>query len=115
MMNLVTITGYQKSENYYKLIWYMQSTENDPLFITAVAQRRKDQVIQKWSMEINVNRKLIPQKEFKTIFCNERYLDVVKVRKCRHALAPLRAGYHALEIERNRKKTLDLSVYKTVI
>ena len=53
-------------------------------------------------MDVNDNRKLLLYREFKHSFCYEQYLDVLKVRKFRHALAQIRSGHHELEIETGR-------------
>ena len=61
-------------------------------------ERLKDQFAQDWIVDVNDNRKLILYREFKHSFCYEQYLDVLKVRKFRHALAQIRSGHHELEI-----------------
>ena len=60
-------------------------------------QSHKDQYIQNWSPDININRNLILNKYFKW-----KYLDIISVRKCRHVLVQIRTSHHPLKIEKER-------------
>ena len=42
--------------------------------------------------------------EFKTEFTHEPYLNVVKIRKYRRALASFRISSHILQVEKGRRK-----------
>ena len=86
----------------FNYVWEMQDIQNESSFISAFVQRLIDQYIQNWFSEININRKLILYKDFKLNFTHEYYLDIISVRKFRHALAQIRTGHHPLEIERGR-------------
>ena len=83
-------------------VWEAQTITNETGFITEFVKRLKDQCIQNWYTDVNTNRKLILYKDFKMNFCHEYYLDVLKIRKFRHALAQIRTGHHPLEIESGR-------------
>ena len=82
--------------------WEVQDIQNEAVFIATFVQRLKDQYIQNWFSDINTNRKLVLYKDFKMNFSHEYYLDVISVRKFRHALAQIRTGHHPLEIETGR-------------
>ena len=80
----------------------MQDIQNESSFISVFVQRLKDQYIQNWFSDMNINRKLILYKDFKLNFTHEYYLDVINVRNIRHTLAQIRTGHHPLEIEKGR-------------
>ena len=86
----------------YGYMWDMQDIQNERTFMLAFVQRLKDHFLQSWASYVTRNRKLILYKNFKLEFSHEHYLDILNVRKFRHALAQLRTGHHALEIEKGR-------------
>ena len=51
---------------------------------------------------MSLNRKLVLYKDFKLNCSHESYLDIIKIRTYRHALAQIRTGHHSLEIEKGR-------------
>ena len=65
-----------------------------------------------WSSDVTRNRKLILYKNFKLEFSHEQYLDILNVRKFRHALAQLRTGNHALEMGRYNNTPRDQRLCK---
>ena len=100
--NWVTEIKTLLQRNGFGYIWDTQTVSNECKFISSFVQRLKDQFAQDWIVDVNDNRKLILYREFKHSFCYEQYLDVLKVRKFRHALAQIRSGHHELEIETGR-------------
>ena len=102
----VTEIKYLLQTNESGYIWDLQVVEHETTFISAFVQRLKDQFLQKWSADINNNRKLVLYKDFKHSFCFERYLDIITMRRFRHSLAQIRTGHHDLEIERGRYRNI---------
>ena len=51
---------------------------------------------------MSLNQKLVLYKDFKLNFSHESYLDIIKIRNYKHALAQIRTGHHSLEIEKGR-------------
>ena len=86
----------------YGYSWEMQDIPNESTFILAFVQRLKDQYVQNWFTDVSLNRKLVLYKDFKLNCSHESYLDIIKIRTYRHALAQIRTGHHSLEIEKGR-------------
>ena len=100
--NWVTDIKYLLTRNGFGYVWYNQKVNNDKLFIKVLIQRLKDQFVQVWSSNISNSSKLLLYRNFKNTFEHEVYLDVLKIRKFRSAMAKLRTSNHDLNIERGR-------------
>ena len=90
--------------NGFGYLWELQEVNNEKRFLYALQQTIKDQFLQTWYTEVFSNSKLNWYSEFKTEFTHEPYLNVVKVRKYRRALASFRISSHRLQVEKGRHK-----------
>lgn len=93
--------------NGFGYIWEQQYVPNENAFLKSFTQRLRDQFLQRWREEIVSSRKLILYKGFKENFGFEKYLDVLKVNKFRHAFSTFRLSCHNLEIESGRHRGID--------
>ena len=86
--------------NGFGYLWELQEVINEKRFLHALQQTIKDQFLQTWYTEVFLNSKLNWYSEFKTEFTHEPYLNVVKIRKYRRALASFRISNHRLQVEK---------------
>ena len=95
------------NENGFGFIWEQQKISNEKVFLREFEQILRDQFIQKWWETIEQSHKLVLYKGYKTSFDFEKYLDVLKISKFRHAFSTFRLSCHNLEIEIGRHKAID--------
>lgn len=100
--NWVTNVRNILCQNGYNYVWLEQNVNNEKLFISRIIQTLKDQYLQEWRSAVIDSPKLTYYSLFKDNLCHENYLDIVKIRKFRNAMACFRCSSHDLEIERGR-------------
>lgn len=81
----------------YNMLKYM-----DELGHSNIVQRLKDQYMQDWTRLISESHKLSLFRNLNTDYRHAPYLNNVKIRKFRSALAKLRCSAHNLEVESGR-------------
>ena len=92
--------------NGFAYVWFNQSVANESLFLSLFTQRLKDCYLQHWYSNMETCSKLHIYRFIKTTYDQERYLDVLNLRKFRHSYAQFRTGVHDLEIERGRYRNV---------
>lgn len=86
--------------NGFGYIWIAQHVKQEKTFLFKFVSSLKYQLVQEWFGTIRDSSKLSSYFHFKSEFKHEAYLNYVKIRKFRYALATLRSSSHNLEIER---------------
>jgi len=87
-------------ENNCEYSWLAQSVENDTSFIQMLKEYIRRRHLEAWQTSLNTSSKLSLYWTIKTAYGHEHYLNILNVRKYRHANAQLRSGFHELEIEK---------------
>jgi len=85
-----------------KYVWVAQNVENDNSFIKKFTEYIRRRHLEAWQTSLNSSSKLSLYRSIKTAYGHEHYLNILNVRKYRHAYAQRRSGFHELEIEKGR-------------
>ena len=88
--------------NGFGYLWEQQEVPREKVFLSLFKQRLIDQYFQCWFSDINLSSKLCSYSSFKFSYSHESYLDAVKVRKFRRAIASLRTSSRKLEVSGKR-------------
>ncbi|MCG7891851.1 MAG: reverse transcriptase family protein [Candidatus Thiodiazotropha endolucinida] len=86
-------------------VWENQSTFNTSALLFSVKNKLKERFELFWETHMKSSEKLVKLRTYKLIKANfgqEKYLNVIKDRKHRKALAAFRISAHKLKIERGR-------------
>ena len=82
-------------------IWNNQLCNNTKWIVAKVKSTLRDQYIQKWHANIDSSSKGVTYKNFKTIFCVEKYLLLLQPRQWK-PIIKLRTSNHYLPVETGR-------------
>jgi len=89
-------------ENNCEYVWVAQKVENDNSFIRKFTEYIRRRHLETWHISLNSVSKLSLYRSIKTAYGHEHYLNILNVRKYRHAYAQLRSVFYELEIEKGR-------------
>ena len=81
------------------------------LCVNEFKQRIKDCAYQKWNDTVNRNRKLTVFINIKHNIEQEKYLDVLREKKCISALAKFRCSNHVFAIETGRHRPDRINIF----
>ena len=82
--------------------WLAQHVENDNSFIKKLTKYIRRSHLEVWQTSLHSSSKLSLYRTIKTAYSHEHYLNILNVRKYRHAYAQFRPGFHELDIEKGR-------------
>jgi len=89
-------------EHNFEYVWLAQNVEKDNSFIKKFTEYIRRRHLEAWQTSCNSSSKLNLYRSIKSAYGHEHYLNILNVRKYRHAYAQLRSGFHELEIEKGR-------------
>jgi len=72
-------------ENNCEYSWLAQSVENDTSFIQRLTELIRRRHLEAWETSLNSSSKLSLYRTIKTAYGHENYLNILNVRKYRHA------------------------------
>ena len=96
----------------YSFLW--NDVHVTKLQLSKMIETLHDQYYQEWYGILNVSSKLKYYSTFKTIACEEKYLNIVKPEKHRICLTRLRCSSHSLAIEEGRFRCIDRNDRKCI-